>query len=420
MLLLRSNPARILIGLAAGLLTGLALERGGQADAVLGYTAPVGKLWLDGLTMTVVPLIFSLLVTGLMSAAESGRENAGAGRALGWIAVLLIGSCLASMAAVTALLGLWPVPDVARALQPVAGATVAAAPTSGWLESIIPPNPIKAAADTAIVPLVVFAFLFGFAASRIAPDQRQALHLLFRGIVETMLIIVRWVLLLAPLGVFALALGVGAHAGRGAAAALVQYVLVVAISCLLITLLSYVLIVAAGRLSVWTFARAIAPAQIVAVSTQSSLASLPAMIEAAPALQVERASAGIILPLAVSIFRAASAAANVAVAVYLAHLHGVAVDPVTALIGSIVAAFVSLAAVGLPAQVSFFATIAPVCLALGVPLDLLPLLLAIESIPDLFRTVGNVTADLALVRVAGQARAPQAFNSQAIESESAG
>jgi Na+/H+-dicarboxylate symporter len=126
------------------------------------------------------------------------------------------------------------------------------------------------------------------------------------------------------------------------------------------------------------------------------------MIEAADGLGVRKESAGVILPLAVSIFRAASAAANIAVAIYLGHLQGIHLGPGLLLLGALVAAVVSLAAVGLPAQVSFFATIGPVCLAIGVPIELLPLLLAVETLPDIFRTFGNVTADLAVTRIVGR------------------
>ena len=123
------------------------------------------------------------------------------------------------------------------------------------------------------------------------------------------------------------------------------------------------------------------------------------MIDAADPLGIRKEEAGVVLPLAVSIFRAASAAANVAVAIYLAHLHGIPLSPGVLLLGACVAAVVSLAAVGLPAQVSFFASIGPVCLAMGVPIGILPLLLAVETFPDIFRTVGNVTADLTVARI---------------------
>jgi Na+/H+-dicarboxylate symporter len=104
--------------------------------------------------------------------------------------------------------------------------------------------------------------------------------------------------------------------------------------------------------------------------------------------------------LAVSVFRYASVPANLAVVIYLAALYGIELGPVELLAGAAVAAVANLAGVGLPAQVSFFAIIGPVCLALGVPLELLPLLLAVETVPDIFRTVGNVTADLVVTQAA--------------------
>ncbi len=397
-----NGPAfRILCGLILGIVCGSLAGGSSIAPPLLAAAVPVGRLWLDALTMTVVPLVFSLLVTGILGAAHDARRDRVALRALLWFAGLLAGGCLIAAASTTLLLQLWPVGDAAAQLRAPAGAAPAIGGAADWVSGIIPTNPIKAAADTAMVPLVVFALFFGFAAARIEETLRRALQTVFRGIAETMLVIVQWVLLVAPIGVFALAFSLGARAGAGAVGVLAQYIVVVASACALIGVLAYAIAAFAGRLSPARFARAALPAQVVALSTQSSLATLPAMIEAAPALGVERAAAGIILPLAVSIFRAASAAANIAVALYLAAVHGIVPGAGTIALGALVAAAVSLAAVGLPAQVSFFATIGPVCFALGVPVELLPLLLAVETIPDLFRTVGNVTADLAVTRLAG-------------------
>jgi proton glutamate symport protein len=402
--------SRLTLGaLIIGLVSGALLARADipALPSLLSVIDPVGRLWLDALTMTIVPLVFGLLVTGIATAAASAAGNGVATRALLWFALLLLGACLLAAAATSLAIQLYPVPAQAMTLHAAGPPPPLAAP-GDWLAGFIPTNPIKAAADTAMVPLVVFALFFGFAVSRIELDLRAAILTVVRAVVETMLVIVRWVLLLAPIGVAALAFGVGARVGLSAAGALVHYVLIAAGACLLATMLAYAAAVLAGRISPIGFARAVLPAQIVALSTQSSLASLPAMISAAPALRVSENSAGIVLPLAVSLFRAASAAANVAVAVYLGHLHVVPLGVGTVLLGALVAVPISLAAVGLPAQVSFFATIGPVCLAMGVPLTLLPLLLAVETIPDIFRTLGNVTADLAVLRIAG--RSPEAFD----------
>jgi Na+/H+-dicarboxylate symporter len=304
-----------------------------------------------------------------------------------------------------AVLAAWPVPPeaaaglragVANAAEPF----VAQTPHAGdWLRGFLPSNPVKAAADGAMAPLVIFAVLFALAASRVSHDHQDRLTGIFDAIAQTMLVMVGWVLWLGPIGVFALGLGVGAHAGVGALGVLGHYVLIISGICLAVALLQYPLAVFAGRRRLTDFARAVAPAQIVAFSTQSSIASLPAMLEGTGALGVSARGAGVVLPLAVSLFRITSPAANLAVAIYVAHVHGIALGPAQLALGVAIAAIVSLAAVGLPGQTTFFTTITPICLAMGVPMELLPILLAVETIPDIFRTVGNVTADVAAAAV---------------------
>jgi Na+/H+-dicarboxylate symporter len=395
----------ILAALVTGLAVGTLLSGSSSGPAIAAVAAPLGKFWLDALTMTVVPLVFSLLVTGIMAAAAQASSGRVATRALVWFALLLVAVSLIGGIVASLALHLMPVPDAAAALRPT-GPAPSLPGTGSWLDSIAPINPVRAAADSAMIPLVGFALLFGLAASRIEDALRGSLTRVFEALAQTMLRIVQWVLLVAPIGVFALALGVGLRMGAGVAGVLAHYVLIVAATLLAITVLAYVAVVAFGRIGIGRFARGALPAQVIAISTQSSLASLPAMIDAAPALGVTRGDAGVVLPLAVSLFRAASAGANVAVVLYLAQVHGVPVGVASLAIGALVAAAVSVAAVGLPAQVSFFAIIAPVCVAMGVPVVLLPLLLAIETIPDLFRTLGNVTWDLAVMRITGRGGEP--------------
>lgn len=390
---------RILAGLLLGLVAGALLPGRAGLDAA---AAAVGALWLNALTMTVVPLVFALLVTGMAQAATSAGGGRLAGRAIAWFAALLLGALALAVPVTMLWLDAWPAPEAAFALVAGGGGPVPEAAGGGWVDAVVAPNIVAAAAETAMVPLVLFALLFGVAASRLEPRAGALLTGFFQAVQQAMLVIVGWVLQLAPLGVFALAFGVGGRVGAGAVGALAHYILLVIAVCIAVALLAVVVAVIAGRMPPQAFVRAALPAQLVAMSTQSSLAALPAMVAAAGPLGVGAAQAGVVLPLAVSLFRAASAGANVAVALYLAHLHGVEVGPAALAAGVATAAVVSVGAVGLPAQVSFFAVIAPVCLAMGVPIGLLPLLLAVETVPDIFRTVGNVTADLAVTRVAGR------------------
>ncbi|PZN96036.1 MAG: dicarboxylate/amino acid:cation symporter [Alphaproteobacteria bacterium] len=401
----------VIAALAAGVVVGALAQ---ETDApwltgALGLVESLGQVWLNALRMTVIPLVFSLLVTGIVSIADAAATGRIAVRALTVFGLLLVGATVYAILAGLGLLALWPIdPEAGRAL--LAGvpadslATVGeAARTDGlraFLASLAPANLIKAAADDGVLAVVVFALAFGFAATRIKADLRRPLAGFFEAVAETLVVIVHWVLLAAPFGVFALALGVGLRAGLGVAGTLAHYVAIVCLSQIGLILLIYVVATVWGRISLGRFARAVAPAQVVAVSTQSSLASLPVMIERARDwLGVPQTSAGLVLPLAVAVFRITSPVANLAVCLYVAQLNGVELSLAALVAGGLTAIAVSIASVGLPGQVSFFASVGPICLAMGLPLGVLPLLLAVEVIPDIFRTVGNVTGDLAATRI---------------------
>ena len=411
----------VIAALLAGLVVG-ALAQGSQAawlTGALGVVESLGQVWLNALRMTVIPLVFSLLVTGIVSIADAAATGRIAARSLVVFGLMLVAATVYAILAGLGLLTLWPIdPEAGRAMlagipSDAAAAVGRAAQTNAldaFLSSLAPSNVIKAAADDGVLAVVVFAVAFGFAATRIRADLRRPLAGFFEAVAETMVVIVHWVLLAAPFGVFALALGVGLRAGLGVAGTLAHYVAILCLSQIGLILLIYVAVTLWGRISLARFARAAAPAQVVAVSTQSSLASLPVMIERARDwLSVPQASAGLVLPLAVAVFRITSPVANLGVCLYVAQLNGIELGLGALVAGGLTAIAVSIASVGLPGQVSFFAAIGPICLAMGLPIGVLPILLAVEVVPDIFRTVGNVTADLAATRiVAGEDAAPEA------------
>jgi len=195
----------------------------------------------------------------------------------------------------------------------------------------------------------------------------------------------------------------GARSGLATAGALLHYIGFIVLICVIVTLFVYPIAIIISRIPAGRFVRAVFPAQAIAFSTQSSIASLPAMIGACDGpLAVRETTRSIVLPLAISLFRITSPPANLGVALYVAAMHGVTLGPAQLVMGVLVAAVVSLAAVGLPSQITFFTTTGPICLAMGVPVEALPLLLAVETVPDIFRTVGNVTADMAAARIVDQ------------------
>jgi proton glutamate symport protein len=409
--ILSSMSLWVVAALIFGLIVGAGVEATGSPGLTRSVEAiePLGGLWLNALRITVIPLVFAMLVTGIVSIADAASTGRLAVRALVVFAIMLVLATIYAILAGLGLLNLWPIDPVAgqALLAGIPADSIAsvgeAARTDGlqaFLNSLAPSNLVKAAADDGVLGVVVFAIAFGFAATRLQPRLRQPLALFFEATAEAVVVIVHWVLLAAPIGVFALALGVGLRAGVGAAGVLGHYIAIVCLSQIGVIILVYLGVLAFGKIRFGRFAQAIAPAQVVAFSTQSSLASLPVMVERArDFLGVSHASAGLVLPLAVAVFRLTSPVANLAVCLYVAQLYGVPLGFGALVAGGVTAIAVSVASVGLPGQVSFFASVGPICLAMGLPIGVLPLLLAVEVIPDIFRTIGNVTADLGATRI---------------------
>ncbi|HVY82243.1 MAG TPA: cation:dicarboxylase symporter family transporter [Steroidobacteraceae bacterium] len=402
-----SPTARVLLGLASGaaLGIGLALWNPPLAASAAGLVQPIGRLWLNALQMTVVPLVVALVVVGVAATSDAAASGRTARRAMVVFLVLLsAGAAFAAFWAPLQLTFLPRDPALIESFRAAIGTppAVSGAPTSfgDWFTAIIPSNAIAAAAQNAMLSLVVFALFFGFALTRIAAPRRAQAVELFQTLAETMVVIVRWVLWAAPLGVFALALTVCVSAGVSVLSALGWYILAQCSLYLLVTLALYAVAVFGGGQSLRRFAAAIVPAQVIAASTQSSLATLPAMVETAQTrLGCARDVTSLVLPMAVSLFRMTSPVQYIGVSSFIAWIYGVDLSAPQLIVAAALAVVISLGSVGLPGQVSLMAMNMPVVQSLGLPIAPLGLMLAVETIPDVFATLGNVTGDLAATTV---------------------
>jgi Na+/H+-dicarboxylate symporter len=392
----------------AALVAGLALGAfaGSFPDALregsLGIAGFVGTLWLNALKMTVIPLVVALLVVGIAQSREAALAGRIAGRSVLWIVILCTISAVFGAVMTVVLTDAFPLArGTAGALQAaLAGVEQkAAVPLPGiadFFKGVVPPNVFAAASNGDVLPLVVFSVLFALALGSISEAGRKAIVTLFQAVGDALLTIIAWVLWIAPLGVFALAYTVGSAAGGSAFAGLGHYVVVISVVGILVTLLGYPLGIVAGRIAPGRFTRALIGPQAVAISTRSSLASLPAMLTAAKSMGVEQQVADVTLPISVALFRATGPAMNVAVSFYVAHWLGYHPTIAQMIAATAVAAVMSYGAVSLPGEITFISSIAPINLALGVPIAPLALLVAVEMVPDIFRTVGNVTLDVAV------------------------
>jgi len=384
-------------GLVGGLLAGMFLSGTTFIDNVVEWTRPVGTLWLRALQMTFIPLVAALLVLGIVQLASAAKAGAAARRMLLLVFGVLVAGGVIAAALLPWLLTMVPVPESASAFLAETPQEAQQVPElSDFLASLVAPNIVAAAAETAMLPLTIFFALFAVAITQLPEKQSETLLNFFHALANAMLQIIGWVLWLAPIGVFALALGVAARAGGGAFAALGHYILVVSAMGGFVLIGAYILACVLGGVSPWRFAKAVLPAQAVAVSTQSSLASLPAMLDSSGRLGLRQSTSEFVLPLAVAIFRATSPAMNLAVAIYVAHLSGVEISPTLLAAGIGVAIIISIGSVSLPGSISFVVSIGPIAIAMGVPVEPLALLVAVEMLPDIMRTLGNVTMNVAV------------------------
>ena len=399
-----SQTARVLTGLVVGIVLGvlLAWQAPDLGLRIAALVEPFGKLWLNALQMTVVPLVFALVVVGINQASDAAHSGRVAQQAIiSFVLLLTAAGAMTAVLAPLALSMLQPDPAVAAALR--GHAQDIAAPSGGWadaLVAIVPSNAVAAAAASAMLPLVAFALFFGFALTRLAPEPRAQVVGLLKAISDAMIVIVHWVLWAAPVGIFALVLALTARAGLGMLQALGIYILLECALYVLAVVLLIAVAVTVGRRRFRHFMAGLVPVQAVAASTQSSLATLPAMLDSAQnRLGIPARVSGLVLPMAVSLFRITSPIQYLATASFIAWALGVDLTAAQLATGVALSVLVSMGSVGLPGQAIFLATNLPVTSAMGLPIAPLAVLMAVDAIPDVLATVGNVTGDMTATAV---------------------
>jgi len=265
---------------------------------------------------------------------------------------------------------------------------------AAWLTSLIPSNPIAAAASGAMVPLILFTLILAIAIARSPESTRAPLLGLARAAGDAMLRVVRWVVLVAPIGVFALVLPLAAHLGGAVAGAIGVYVAAYSLASVVVILLVYPVVAVFGGIPIGRFARAALPAQLIAFSSSSSIASLPALIESGErGLALPSRITGFVLPLAVSTFKLAAPVSWTIGALFIGWFYGIPLHARELATVAFAAVFLAFAAPGVPRGA--FIMLTPLFLAIGLPAEGIGILIAVDALPDTFATALNVTGDLA-------------------------
>lgn len=384
------SPVRVFIAFVAGLIAGSFFGAG----SALTFIEPVGTLWINAIRMPIIPLIMALIIAGVASTQDTRAVGAITGRALLTFLVLLgVTVVVATLLAPVLLSGMSLDPASTEALRTSASSAATTPPPlslADWLVNLVPVNPVRAAADGALLPLVVFSLLYALALTRVADERRRLQVTFFQGVADALIGIIGWVLALAPLGIFALAYVLGARVGLPAASAVGWYMLMTCLAVFASIVVLYVLMVTVGRLPLRPLIAALLPAQIIALSTRSSLAALPALIDGVQTkLQLPERVTAVVLPLAASVFKINAAVTWSFGAVFVARLYGVDLGWGELAIFAVATVLLSLATPGIPSG-GFFVQ-APLYAAVGLPVEGLGILIAVDLVIDMFKTAANIT-----------------------------
>jgi Na+/H+-dicarboxylate symporter len=385
----------IALGLVAGLLLGLAaaITQAPGLVVIAEGVEPIGVAFVDLLKMVVIPLVAAVIFVGVSSLGDLRRLGRMGGAAMGFFAVTSVVGVLLGMGVMRAFLPL--ASDAAAQAITVQAVEAPALPGPiDFLLSLIPSNPFQAAAEGALLPLIVFVVMFAAAAGTLPEEGRDRLLGLAKAIAAALIKLTHWILWIAPVGIFALAAPVTARAGWAMLQSLIAFVVAVLVALTVFVALVYVPAVRfLARRSVGKFLKGCVSPQVIAAATVSSPATVPAMLEAADdELRVSGTVSGFVIPLGAGLGRAGSAVFQGAGLVFLAWLFGVSLA-VSGIGGAVLATvIVSFTVPSIPG--GSVLSLAPALGTVGIPLDGLAVLLGVDRIPDMARTATNVTGTL--------------------------
>jgi len=352
----------------------------------------------------VVPLVVTQAFAAVMKTERLGAVGA---KTLALFLVLLAAGAAFTLLFAPPLIALYPVdPATVSGLrssvsvpEPLREALGSGTTLGDWLRGYLPTSVGRLFRGGNLLLVLVSAIVLALVLRRFAGRRRERLQRGAQGLADAAMQVVGWILRFTPVGVLALSFGLALGAGGSAVGLMIFFVVLVSALMLVFTGLLYPLTAVLSGISMRQFARGVAPAQLVAVSTRSSLASLPALIEGGrDRLGLPVAATGVVLPLAVSTFKLSMVISHPVMLLFVAHGFGVPLGPDQILLFVATIVLFSFGVPGIPGGAPGVSTL-PIFLAAGVPLEGVLLLDVVEAIPDIFKTITNVTADLCVATI---------------------
>jgi len=401
---------RIFAGLLAGVIVG-GVSRVPGAEALRGPLSalePVGVAFIRLVTMVVVPLVIASLFVGVASLGDIRRLGRLGGKTLGWfLGTTFVGAVIG---VAVALVGLHGEP---LGVSERTGAALTAPPMPTLAETLlgmVPQNPFASAAQTDLLPLIIAVCIFGAAATVISPDGRRSLLAFFTALNELCMVVIGWLMRLAPLAVFVLIASLVARLGLDVLQRLLEFAVVVVVA-----LVAHVVVVLVpllrfrARLGVAMFFRAVSDALLFAFSTASSNATLPVSMAAARnRLGVSNEVVSFVLPAGATINKNGSAIYKAVTAVFIAQLYGLALGSGQVVAIVTMSTLAAFAGAGVPGSSLVTTLIVLNAIGLGPQAAAgIALVTSVDRPLDMCRstvnTIGNLIGTVVIARSEGEA-----------------
>ena len=416
---------KILIGLVAGILVGTAANLLGieWLQTGLSYIEPIGTAFIRLITMIVIPLIVASILLGAASLGDLTRLGRIGGKTVLYYmfttaAAVTLGLLLSNLIQPGSRIDSSTRDALASQLSSEASTFVEMAERSRSVKDvllgIIPPNPVEAAAEFDLLPLIFFSVVFGAAISVMKADNRSVVLGFFGGINDACMTVIHWIMRLAPYAVFALISAVIARFGLDLLRSLLVYSAIVLLGLLLHMLITIAFIVRfAVRIPVQEFFRRIFAVQLFGFSVSSSNATLPLTMETAEQkLGISKSVSSFVLPLGATINMDGTALYQAVAVMFIAQIYGLPLDMGSQLIVVLTATLASIGAAGVPSAGIITLIIVLQSVGLGAQVESgIALILGVDRILDMSRTIVNVTGDLScasfVARTEGELHFPE-------------
>ena len=392
-------------GVAGGVVASHTAMPGSAGTAAVAEV--VVRAWTNAFRLLVVPLVVSQLYLAVTGGRTSGR----CGSRLGLVVVaVFVGLLLFTALVSTGLaLGLVDLPVVTgislqAEIPPLVPGTPSAAGGAAWVDAIIPPNLVAAATGDDILPVMLFVAVFALAMRHADADAEATITRLCRGVSEAIFTLVGWLLRVTPIVILALAYRATLASGLDVGAAVLGFSALEIAIVLVVVALLYPLTALLGKVSPGRLARALWPAQLTALATRSSLASLPALFRGAEStLGIRADTAAYVLPTAGAALKLSRAVTGPVKLLFLGHILGISLSAEQIVVFTATIIVLSVSSVGVPTVTSGNRSL-PAYVAAGISAEYVVLLGVAVNITDIFLTVLNTTGYLSATAIVERLR----------------